>query len=150
MTDQAKMEKMIRTMMIALPSGVAVIQIRHNSDSAKKQYGTCMRTSPTRQAGRWNCANSGSPNGQNVFGFLESSEPAAFKQSKFFPAGIIFRGTGFSSCIVYYVSVFASWVAAPSGAGAPHFKTLPRITMAPRKFREVLECGTPVPLSSGQ
>ena len=36
MTDQAKMEKMIRTMMIALPSGVAVIQTRHNSDSAKK------------------------------------------------------------------------------------------------------------------
>src|SRR5262245_43093209 len=83
-TDQAKMEKMIRTMMIALPSGVAVVQMRHNSDSAKRQYGTCMRISPTRQAGRWNCANSGSPNGQNVFGFLETSEPFVFKQSKFF------------------------------------------------------------------
>src|SRR5688572_1276086 len=91
MTDQAKMEKMMRTMMIALPSGVAVIQIRHNSDSAKRQYGTCMRTGPTRQAGRWNCANSGSPNGQNVFGFLETSELSAFKQSKFFRDGSFLR-----------------------------------------------------------
>ena len=48
-----------------------------------------MRMSPTRQAGRWNCANSGSPNGQNVFGFLETSEVFAFKQSKFFRSEIL-------------------------------------------------------------
>ena len=35
-----------------------------------------------------------------------------------------------------------------SGAGVPHSTTLPRIIMAPGKFREVLECGTPVPLSA--
>jgi hypothetical protein len=35
-----------------------------------------------------------------------------------------------------------------SGTGVPHSTTLPRMTVAPRKFREVLECGTPVPLCS--
>jgi hypothetical protein len=35
-----------------------------------------------------------------------------------------------------------------SGTGVPHSKTLPQIIVAPLKFREVLECGTPVPLSS--
>jgi len=74
MTDQATMEKMSKTMMIAFPSGVAVIQMRHNSDSAKK-YGTCMKMSD--QASRSvELTFSGSPNGQNVSAVLKVQKPA--------------------------------------------------------------------------
>ena len=109
-TDQAKMEKMIRTMMIALPSGVAVIQMRHNSDSANVRN---VHENQSDQASRpVELCELRLTEWLKRFGCLETSEPAAFKQSKFFhirdcwEAGQMWLGLSPSPLTEFWIVIF--------------------------------------------